>query len=117
MDLTEWLKFTLRAQDAANHQAQTPQQNEAAAEQPAPTPTAQPQQNGPEPAQQPGGCDTRLSSRQQQLHPKTATLEAAATSKAAAMEQAQRATKEERLRLIEASRSEVPSDEQPGSDV
>ena len=62
-----------------------------------------------------GGNDTRLSSRQQQLHPKAATLEASSTSSHARLAvQAARTTKEERERVFEANRKdEVPSDEQP----
>ena len=78
-------------------------------------PAAQQPQNSEEATLQSGGNDTRLSSRQQQLHPKAATLEAASMSSHARLaEQAARSTNEERDRLLDAGRKdEVLSAKQP----
>ena len=117
LNLADWVMYALRAREnrAAPAQAQAPQQSEAATDPLAPPPAAQPPHTNVETTLQNGGNDTRLSSRQQQLHPKAATLEASSTSSHARLaEQAARTTKEERERLFEASRKdEVPNGEQP----
>ena len=117
LNLADWVMYALRAREnrEAPAQAQAPQQSEAATDPLTPPPAAQPPHTNVETTLQNGGNDTRLSSRQQQLHPKAATLEASSTSSHARLaEQAARTTKEERERVFEASRKdEMPSDEQP----
>ena len=56
--------------------------------------------------QKDGDSDTRLSSKQQQQHPKAATLEASESNRARLSEQAARSTQEERERILEASRKD-----------
>ena len=128
LNLADWIVYAMGKQAAgrttsapvAAPAAQAPQHAEANAVPMEIPPAAQPPQHSEEAAaqgaqgasaaaarsQQDGDSGTRLSSKQQQQHPKAATLEASESNRARLTEQAARSTKEERERVLEASRKD-----------
>ena len=113
LNLTDWIVFVMgkQAADRATH-ASVPMEIPPAAQplQHSEEAAAQGAQGAPAAAaarsQQDGDSGTRLSSKQQQPHPKVATLEASVSIRARLTEQAARSTKEERERLLTASRKD-----------
>ena len=126
LNLADWIVYAMgklaagrtTSAPAAAPAAQATQHAEASAVPMEIPPAAQPLQHCEEAAaqgaqgasaaaaksQQDGDSGTRLSSKQQQPHPKAATLEASVNIRARLTEQAARSTKEERERLLEAGR-------------
>lgn len=98
LNAMDWINHAFAKQEASRaFTAAAAQASQREATTDPPSAAARPQQGA--------DIDTRLSSRQQQQHPKSATLEASSESSHARMaEQATRATKEERDRLLEAAR-------------
>ena len=113
LNLADWIVFAIGKQ-AADRATQSPTKIPPAAQplQHSEDDAAQGAQGVPtaaaaaKPPQKDGDSDTRLSSKQQQQHPKAATLEASESNRARLTEQAARSTKEERERLLEAGRKD-----------